>query len=317
MHINDVGQGSREEVDVGPSGPTTAGTAGRARSPTPPSAAAAPSRGHRADPRLRLVHRLPFDHRRRLHPRRGLVVRPTTAATCSPTSAAARSSCSTAATSGTSPPAWASAVHMEFGPDRSLYYTNYAGGGEVRRISFAAPLQATSTGTAPATSGCSAAGFRAWLVRGSVHVSWGLPGDLPVAADYDGDGTVDPAVFRPSSSQWFIRDQATISGNRRRHPGSCRLRRQWDGRDSGVDAPEGGAWFVQGRPVVNWGQPGDIPVPADYDGTERPTSPCGGLPQEGGSSRAGRWSLECRETSQFRPTTTATEPPIWRCGGPR
>lgn len=30
------------------------------------------------------------------------------------------------------------------------------------------------------------------------------PGDQPQLADFDGDGTTDPAVFRPSTGQWFV-----------------------------------------------------------------------------------------------------------------
>ena len=33
---------------------------------------------------------------------------------------------------------------------------------------------------------------------------WGSPGDKPVPADYDGDGSSDIAVWRPASGVWFI-----------------------------------------------------------------------------------------------------------------
>ena len=48
----------------------------------------------------------------------------------------------------------------------------------------------------------------------------------PGAGDYNGDGTTDVAVFRPSTAQWFVRNQFTVV----------------------------------------FGDPGDIPVPADYNG---------------------------------------------------
>jgi hypothetical protein len=52
--------------------------------------------------------------------------------------------------------------------------------------------------------------------------------------DFDGDGTTDLAVFRPTTGQWFVVNS--------------------------------GSNTVQ---IVNWGTEGDIPVPGDFDGDRR------------------------------------------------
>ena len=71
---------------------------------------------------------------------------------------------------------------------------------------------------------------------GTRVMAWGIPAldDVPVPADYNGDGKADVAVcgYRRSTGQWFI---ARLSG---------------------------------GSETVAWGSPdlGDAPVPGDYDG---------------------------------------------------
>jgi len=50
-----------------------------------------------------------------------------------------------------------------------------------------------------------------WFIRNGATVPWGVLGDIPVPADYDGNGTVDIAIYRPSTGQWFIRNGATVA----------------------------------------------------------------------------------------------------------
>jgi len=78
------------------------------------------------------------------------------------------------------------------------------------------------------------------------HIQWGLTTrnrtsgieDVPVPADYDGDGVDDLAVWRPVDGRWYVLTSK-----------------------SGFYPPK--------ALICEWGLYGDIPVPADYDGDGR------------------------------------------------
>jgi hypothetical protein len=97
-------------------------------------------------------------------------------------------------------------------------------------INIPDPLIVTLDVTSPDTTSRPFGVFRsatgAWLMPNQGALPFGLPGDIPLSGDFDGDGAQDIAIYRPSTGQWF----------------------------------------AQGQPVRQWGLPGDMPVPADYNG---------------------------------------------------
>ena len=111
---------------------------------------------------------------------------------------------------------------------------------------------------------------------------WGLPGDVPQRADFDGDGLPDLVVFRPGSGEWFVRrstegfSRNTASSYQWGLPGDVPMPADYDGdgkADLAVFRPSSGHWFLRFSATqfgtwnwVQWGLPGDQPLRADIDG---------------------------------------------------
>jgi hypothetical protein len=125
-----------------------------------------------------------------------------------------------------------------------------------------------------------------WISPGLATVYYGLSGDLPVPADYNGDRAVDRAVYR--NGAWYVQNQPVVYFGLK---GDIPVPADYDG-DGDVDRGvfRDGAWHVQGKPVVYFGLPGDIPVPGDYNG-------------DGDAERAvyrnGAWHVEGMQTVYF------------------
>lgn len=99
-----------------------------------------------------------------------------------------------------------------------------------------------------------------------------------VSADFDGDGRADYAVYNKNTATWYVRQSTTSTFNTPfvwGDSGDLAVQNDYDG-DGKVDyavwtpsGTNGGRWHIKNSSDgstrnVNWGQSGDIPVPAFY-----------------------------------------------------
>ncbi len=106
---------------------------------------------------------------------------------------------------------------------------------------------------------------------------FGASGDKPVSGDFDGDGRLDPTVFRPSNGVWYsLNSAANISTATQWGIASDKLVPADYNGDGRTDFAvfRNGLWCIlpsnsTAAQYFNWGNSTDKPVPADYDGDGR------------------------------------------------
>jgi hypothetical protein len=113
-----------------------------------------------------------------------------------------------------------------------------------------------------------------WLNRSSAGViaaAFGSSSDKPVQGDYSGDGKTDIAFWRPATGEWFIlrSEDSSFYSIPFGQTGDQPVPGDYDGdgkTDPGVF--RSGVWYLQrsteGILIVNFGLPGDVPVPSGY-----------------------------------------------------
>ncbi len=104
---------------------------------------------------------------------------------------------------------------------------------------------------------------------------FGVGEDRIVTADYNGDGTANFAVYRPSTGVWYtsLNPATNYDAFSWGASGDIPVPGRYDAdnrADHAVFRPSTGRWWIArstgGTEIRSWGVSTDLPVPADYDG---------------------------------------------------
>jgi hypothetical protein len=104
-----------------------------------------------------------------------------------------------------------------------------------------------------------------WYIRNMTAQTWGTSGDIPVNGDYNGDGKTDIAVWRPSNGRWYIKGIGSYLWGMN---GDVPVPGDYNGdgtTDIAVWRPSNGRWYIRGGVSSTWGTVDDIAVPGDYN----------------------------------------------------
>ena len=94
------------------------------------------------------------------------------------------------------------------------------------------------------------------LPGSTLTLQWGVAGDIPVPADYNGDTITDYGVWRPSNGKWYVRDGKTgatlVNGVAWGQFGDCPMASRLAAAGPGVMElnvwrPSNGVWYTAGR----------------------------------------------------------------------
>jgi len=105
-----------------------------------------------------------------------------------------------------------------------------------------------------------------WAIRGITRAYFGSYGDNPISGDYSGDATSDLGIFRSDSGLWAIR------GITRLYFGSSSdqpVPGDYNGDgfcDAAIFRENSGLWAIKGMSRLYFGKDGDDPIPDDYNG---------------------------------------------------